>query len=361
MPQLKYYDGTQWWGVEPRKNYIIDGGFQVAQANPVVGTVVTNPTSTSYPVCDMWKYWINADGGTLPTTINNSQQIENGETFYRISPNGAGTSFGANSYCQIEQFIENGVKKLCGLNKTITVSFEARSSIPNKHIGVYCGQSYGTGGTPSSDELLLGNTFTLTSSWVKYTVTFTTNTLTGKTFGTNNDDTLGIFIALAMGSGLSTPRNGTTIANLEGAGDIDIRRVKLETGNVSTTFEQEPFGDVLQKCMRYYEKSYAYQYAPGTNISTSIVANMVPSNSIVAGQVFNSVQYKVQKRIVPTIKFYSQAGTTGTASNQTGTDLTANTLNPNDSGANAFEAYTNAALTTTGNLIKFHFVSDARF
>jgi len=51
-----------------------------------------------------------------------------------------------------------------------------------------------------------------------------------------------------------------------GAADyFDITGVQLELGSVATPFEVRPFPVELQMCMRYYEKSYLYNVAPGSN------------------------------------------------------------------------------------------------
>ncbi|GAH25133.1 unnamed protein product, partial [marine sediment metagenome] len=66
--------------------------------------------------------------------------------------------------------------------------FWARSQIANKKIGITCFQDYGTGGSPTSAETLYGRAFELTTSWKQYKFRILTNTLNGKTFGSDNND-----------------------------------------------------------------------------------------------------------------------------------------------------------------------------
>jgi hypothetical protein len=94
---------------------IIDGNFQIAQANPVVGTVIANPATNAYPVFDLWKTVIYADNGTYPT-VNHSQQVispvgsvPNSYFCYRINVNSAGTNLGLGSIYAVFTHVENGL------------------------------------------------------------------------------------------------------------------------------------------------------------------------------------------------------------------------------------------------------------
>lgn len=234
------------------KNHLVDGGFNVSQTVATT-TTVTNPSNGTYPVCDMWKDY--AVASVLPTRVHSQQYVTPGELdgphyFYRINCNGNGTS---PSYGVMETFIENGARNLCGVNKQVTVSFWARSSISGKKVGIYLAQYYGTGGSPSSGETITGTNFTLTSTWTKYSYTFTTNTLVGKTFGTNQDDYLRLSMVYAWGSGssfdTSVGAGGTT--EYFGNGDIDLAMCKLNTGSIPTTFTAEDRKDVTGRIIRY--------------------------------------------------------------------------------------------------------------
>ena len=173
---------------------IMNGNFDVWQR----GTSDTATAAANLFVADRWRETTLVDGGTNPTLTRSRQALTPGDidnSFYctRLNTNGAGSSYGNGAFHYMLQPIENGNRFLCGNGKTVTLSFWARSDITDKKLGFYIYQSYGTGGSPSSTEYITGDNETLTSSWTKYTFTFTTNTLSGKTFGTNNDD---VFIIL---------------------------------------------------------------------------------------------------------------------------------------------------------------------
>lgn len=333
---------------------IIDGGFQVAQAVPIVGTLVNNPTHATYPLFDLWKLFNLPDGGVLPTTISHSQQnligiVSNVDKMYRITTSGAGASFGANALYVSIQYIENGTRKLCGINKKVTLSFYARSTIVNKRVGVRLFQTYGTGGTPSNGEALTGNNFTLTNSWQRFSYTFTTNTLSGKTFGTNNDDSLNVEFWHMWGSNFNSNLNTSTAETFVGAGDIEITGVQLNSGDVALEFEAERYGDALPKCQRYYEKDINCTQGTGNGGNIGVV---------LVGQAY----FKVQKRITPLVTIVDNVGNSNKVSLITiggGADSNISILS---NGKDKNQTYVAAATTTVSqNGLLYYAIADARF
>ncbi len=225
------------------RNWIMNGNMEVAQR----GTSWTNPITNSYTI-DRWQVFFVSDGGTIPNIICSQQLLTSGDLFnsfyyFRFNTDGAGASLGKGSNYQFANHIENGTRFLCGLNKKVTVSFYARSSISDRMIRLNLGQYYGSGGSPSVPENFQ-QFITLSSSWTKYTYTFTTNTLVGKTFGTNNDDYLIVAFFLQRG-------NVSGMETYSGSGNIDIAQVALYAGDVAYPFEPVPYDIELQRCMRF--------------------------------------------------------------------------------------------------------------
>jgi hypothetical protein len=247
---------------------IMNGNFDVWQR----GTSVALVDSTVQFQADRWQDTIDKNGGTLPTLTRSRQLLTSGDipgSFYftRVATNGAGTSLGVSSVHYFFQRIERGTANLCGLNKKVTVSFYARSSIANKRICLTLTQEYGSGGSPAASEQILGTPITLTSSWTKYTVTFTTNTLVGKTFGTNNDDSLRLNLWQMWGTtfGNANVQAGVTAETYVGAGNIDIAQVQLCSGDVALPFQPKSYEEELMACQRYYEVVNGTHYGFGTN------------------------------------------------------------------------------------------------
>jgi len=264
---------------------IINGNFDVWQR----GTSATATAAAGLFLADRWRESTIVDGGTNPTLTRSRGILNPGELFgsyyySRLTTNGAGSSYGVNSRYYYLNPIEHGNRFLCGDGKKVTVSFWARSSIANKKLGLGLYQAYGSGGSPSAGENINGTNWTLTSNWVKYTHTFTTNTLSGKTFGTDNNDVLSVAFQYIWGSSqASLVGAGTTAETFVGAGTIDIAQVQLCAGDVALPFMPKSVVEELSMCQRYYEKS-------------DMLAMF--SGNVTSGQnYYFSVPYKVTKRI----------------------------------------------------------------
>lgn len=258
----EYYHLTsaQYNTVDSNQHYlqrqaIINGNFDIWQR----GSSINLSDVTITFQADRWLEYVDKNGGTLPTLTRSRQLLTSGDipnSFYytRLATNGAGTSLGVNSYHTLIQKIENGTRFLCGNGKKVTMSFYARSSITNKRICPFLSQSYGTGGSPTADEIITGTPITLTSTWTKYTVTFTTNTLVGKTFGTNNNDNLQASFWLMWGDTIGDVVGATGVETYVGSGNIDIAQVQLCAGDVALPFMPKSAEEELKSCLRYYRR-----------------------------------------------------------------------------------------------------------
>lgn len=154
---------------------------------------------------------------------------------------------GPGNFVQLVNRIEN-VGTLAG--KTVTVSFWARSTSGTPKIGVSLDQSFGTGGSPSSAVLGSGTSFTLSTTWTRYSMQRTLPSIDGKTLGTNNDDYLQVGIWLDAGSTLDT-RSGTAGQSTK---TVQLWGVQVEAGSYATDFEFRPPQVELALCQRYFER-----------------------------------------------------------------------------------------------------------
>lgn len=232
-----------------RREAIINGNMNISKRN----TVFTNPVGGSYTL-DRYKVFGNEDGGILPTITHSQHQLAAGELegsayCYRLNFNGTGSALGANAYYNFQQIIENGTRYLCGAGKKVTVSFKARSDIANKRIGIRLIQGYGTGGSPSAPEAMQGTVFMLTSDFVECKFEFTTNTLSGKTFGSNMDDGLTLEIWEMWGSDQFGSVGSTTPEGFGGAGNVDI--AQLRVGSTDLPFEPRGPAEEETICLRF--------------------------------------------------------------------------------------------------------------
>lgn len=169
-------------------------------------------------------------------------------------------------------------------NKTVTLSMWVKGDA-GKKIGFGYQAVYGTGGTPSASDNILGKIFILTGSWQKVVMTTTLpNVITGKTYGTNNNNCLRLLIAFSSGSNTVIPEIFFQ------SGTFDIAQVQLEEGSVATPFEQRPYGLELSLCQRYFWKADCMSWS---------YRDISPSS----GMVSITIQHPVRMRITPTVVY----------------------------------------------------------
>jgi hypothetical protein len=252
---------------------------------------------------DNWRIGGDGGGGTIAaqtlvrsTHLLGQTSVPNSPTsFLTLTNSTQGVSLGANSFNFVLTYVEDVTQFS---NRPVTLSFWARSTVAGKIIAVESVQSFGTGGSPSADVNTLVQLVTLTTSWVRYTYTFSPPTLTGKTLGTNaNTSSLTLVFWLQGGSTFNSRIGGSPIA-WQGNGDFSLSDVQLEFGSLATTIEQRPVAADLALCQRYYESGTSH----------------LRGYSLQNGETSTGAFYKATKRIVPTVAVFAtgQVGMTGT-------------------------------------------------
>jgi hypothetical protein len=207
------------------KNKLINGEFDIWQR----GT--TFSTSNAY-TADRWVI-VGASG----QTVSVSQQSftpgaapvsgYEGPFFARLA--WSGTPSGTYWFTQR---IED-VRTLAG--QTVTLSFWAKASSTTSAFTPMFEQNFGSGG--SSIVGTTGSAISLTTSWQRFTQTFSIPSISGKTIGTSSY----LEVRPLVGSTAVTGNN------------IDIWGVQVENGNIATQFEQRHISDELRMCQRYYQ------------------------------------------------------------------------------------------------------------
>jgi hypothetical protein len=239
-------------------------------------------------------------------------------------------------YSTLIQRIED-VRTFAG--QTVTLSFWAKGTNPTGNFEANLIQNFGSGG--SSDAPLIGQAFTVTGSWVRYTFTFAVPSVSGKTIGTGSYLFTSIYQA-ASNTSVST---------------LDIWGVQLEAGSVATAF-QTATGTIqgeLAACQRYYWRvdnsslnqplgTAFYYSATSLNCNLQLPVTMRTSPSIVqtsgtnyfnfirngGSDAFNS--FTIDQVSPAMVAFYNNTEASGTAG-QAGFITLANT-----SGSLAFSA-----------------------
>jgi len=211
------------------KNAIINGDFKVWQR----GTTFTPAILTVVYTAD--RFSCNRDGTGATVTV--SQQAFTPGTapvagyeapyFYRYAQTVAGSGGTYTNVCS--QRIED-VRTYAG--QTITMSFWAKADSA-RTLQVQARQSFGSGG--SADNAVVANTFTLSTSWTRYSVSLTLASISGKTIGT------GSWFGIEMYGGTNTTQT------------FDIWGVQVEPGTVATGFSTATgtLQGELAACQRY--------------------------------------------------------------------------------------------------------------
>lgn len=255
------------------RNKIIDGKFDFWYEG-------TSQTTSGYGSDTMWR---NRNNGTTKT--HSRQSLTVGVDLPAIdcppakyfSRTVVTSVAGASNYCDKYQPIES-VRTLAGKNAVFSFYAKADSS---KNIGIYLYQNFGTGGSPSTSITVGLQLVALTTAWKKYSVVIAVPSISGKTIGTNGDDTLNLTFTFDAGSS-----TGASIVGQQ-SGTFDIACVQLEEGSVATPFEELPLDITEHQINRYYQYIYIsvdspIGYSPSGNTTSQIFTRAVPMRAIPA-------------------------------------------------------------------------------
>ena len=283
-------------------------GFTAGKNKILNGDYSTWQRGTSFSLSAGFTYNADRWGASSDATVTTSRQAFTAGTapvsgyeaqyFIRYAKSAGGT------YVSPAQRIED-VRTYA--NQTVTFSFWAKASTAIT-LSPYYVQNFGSGGSADVGAAI-GAGQAITTSWARYTFTFTVPSVSGKTIGTSSY--LEIYSGRYLGSS---------------AVDIDIWGVQLEAGSVATAF-QTATGTIqgeLAACQRYYVR-----FTGGdtySNIGTGI------ANSTTAAII--QIKPPVTMRVIPTSIEYSTLAlydttsivplsSLGLQSNQSGTSTVA--------------------------------------
>jgi len=259
-------------------NYIINGAFDVWQR----GTAVTFTGNANDYLADrlaLTQAW-NTSTYSQQTFTPGAAPVSGyeGEYFARVAVT---TASNALSYSQIDQRVED-VRILAG--QTVTFSYWAKADSA-KSVTVELQQRFGSGGSASVNTFIAKPT--LTTSWARYTHTFTVPSVSGKTIESGSLASFRIW--LSAGSTYDTRTDTLGEQNIT----FDIWGVQLEAGSVATPFKRNApsLQGELAACQRYYYKLTDDTINP-------IMMGSAQSNTKIAGV----VNFPVQMRSKPTFE-----------------------------------------------------------
>jgi hypothetical protein len=296
------------------KNIIINGDMSIAQR----ATSTASVTTTGYYTCDRWN-WITGYG---TVTLSQDTDVPTGQGFatsFKADVTTAGTE-ASGEYVLVRQRIEGQnlqyLKKGTASAESLTASFWIKST----KTGTYIAELYDADNTR---QISKSYTVDTTNTWEKKTITFAGDT--SGAFGNDNGGSLFLNLYLSAGTDytsgtLNTSWNSSTDANRvvgqvnaqdNTANNIYFTGVQLEAGTTASDFEFLPVDVNLGRCQRYYQKSYAYATAVGTNTTTGIRTTGGGAGSLTTGYIYGDIQLKGSMRTAPTITTYDKAGNSG--------------------------------------------------
>ena len=342
-------------------NLIINGDMRIDQRGGAV-----SPGNGTYTL-DRWQH-IKTDAGNV--TVSQDTDVPSGSVFsnsLKVDVTTADASVAAGDLREIRQQLEgfNTAQLLLGTAnaKQFTVSFWVKSDTKTGTMCVSLANN-------ASDRNYLHEITIADNNWNQYSFTVTGDT-TGTWIGATNGVGLRIEFCLVSGTTyqgaadtwqagpLRATSNQTNFMD-SATNNVWITGVKLEVGNVATTFVPDDYGTALAKCQRYYEKSYNAGVNPGSGSFASFFAGQI-ENTSTNGDKLPGPSYKVSKRTSATVTTYGISGTAGTFSNGGGTDLAASSCTVNIPGTEGFVPYQNSGgnVTTTNRACWYHWVADA--
>jgi hypothetical protein len=320
------------------KNKIINGDFAINQRN------FSSTTSNEYTF-DRWQAYAGANLTASNQTFTPGTSPVSGyegKSFYRLV---TASQNATTSLAFPQQRIES-VRTFAG--QTATVSFWAKAGSGTPKVYVELEQSFGTGGSPSANVVVAGSQVTLSTSWVRYSVTIAVPSISGKTIGTTNDGYLAFQIWISAGTDYNV-RTGSLGAQNN---TFDFWGVQIEAGSVATPFTTASgsIGGELALCQRYYWR------AGGDTIFQPYGVGAAQATTIAQF----SVQNPVPMRVAPTSIDFSTIAATDTVTAFSISAVTfanvgkyASTINTTTSGLTIFRPYVLVSNNSTSAYIGF--------
>lgn len=231
--------------------------------NPFFSQTQRPTTATS--IADFWSYHVDAIAGVTNTRSNivpvaGIPEFVTAQMQTAVASNAAGI----NRYVAIQQTVPN-VRATS--NGTVVVSFYAKAGSGTPKIGCNVTQTFGTGGVPSADVVVNGQSATISTTWARYSFTFTTASVVGKTFGSNDDDGLIVRIWHSAGSNFNTPSGSVGLQTAT----IDVSGVQVERTFITPLEYRQPDTDFLKSSDFGVWRSWTPAWRQGAaNLSTTI-------------------------------------------------------------------------------------------
>ena len=299
------------------ESLIDNGAMQVYQRASSVSSIDTSSGVGAVHVSDRWYsvlnycgYWTISNEADAPTGFSRSQKYACTSTFGSL-PSNAQLRFMQKFEGQDLQHLKYGSSDAVSL----TITFWVKS---NK-TGTYIMELEN-----NDNSRIAAGTYSISSSgtWEQKTITISGDTANG--FTDDNNVSLVASWWLAAGSDFTGGTQATsweslTQANRAVSQAVDlsdatsnywqITGVKMEVGSNATDYVHKKFSDELQRCQRYYAKSFTNETAPAQNAGfDGALAGQVNGNSKYSQL---ACRWPVTMRATPTVTTYNPAASNG--------------------------------------------------
>jgi len=353
------------------RNILINGDMSIAQRSTSVASISSGNTIHT---CDRWKTYASSAGTWTQTqeALTTGDPYTNGfATSLKLDCTTANGSLSSGSYLSVAQSIEaqnlQYIKKGTANAEQLTASFWVKSTKTGTNIVQFV--------SLDNTVRICAKSYTINSSdtWEKKTITIPADTSSTGKIDNNNGEGMRMIFWVAAGTDYTSGTLATTWANSANANravgqvnnadstsnNFEITGVQLEAGTSASDFEFLPFDVNLNRCLRYYQKSYSLGVFPGTNTTNGLHTTDGSAGGLTTGYLYGDIDLKVAMRAAPTVTIYDKAGNSGVCSRLNGG--TSRTDNQNCSVIDTIEKGFNLESTGTANAgsIDIHFEAAA--
>jgi len=338
------YDGSQWVDIAQStadlsnyanmtttpisgfRNAMINADFSINQRN------LTSQTTDGGYGFDRWRMFASSGGTYSAQTFTPGAAPVSGyegKNFARIVTTGQS---GSGVYTSFEQRIED-VRTFAG--QTVTVSFWAKAASGTPKVSIEFIQQFGSGG--SGAVFVNASAVTLSTSWVRYSVSASIPSISGKTIGT--DSYLTCVFWVSAGTTFAARTNSIGIQS----NTFDFWGVQVEKGYIATPLEQRPIGTELALCQRYFQTSFNPGQVPAHNASGNGIVYHAGVSGGISGNLYTHFKFSPM-RTFPIVSIFNGNNASATPSN----GVLAGGLNTSASGIRVYTV--GGAGTDSGNI-----------
>jgi hypothetical protein len=321
---------------------VVNGGFDIWQRGAGGTASFTTIAARAY-TADRWQ--AQHTGGNATVTQVAGSVGRYGFKLQRTAGNAVTAAVQMAQSMEINDCIAlttQGTPLSISLNLKAGANFSATSN--NVVVTIFAGKD------ASDTNVLAGYTSSLTVATATFGITTTSTrySVSGTIPGASGYTEFGVTIQF-------TP-TGTA-----GADDsITVEKVQLEGNSAATTYSPVAYGVTYQRCLRYYEKSFAYATAPAQNVGLAAGCSFIftAGKAGAVASTMPSIGFQTSKRVAPTFASFNPLNTNAQIRDNTAVaDCTAFAGTATERGF--LGSFTANAGTAVGNAMCINWTADS--